>query len=971
MTPAGRAGDEAARLFESAFRDAGLALAVIAADSRFVLVNPAWCALFGQAEADLIGAPIHLVSRPEEAAGQSALVRRLFAGEIATGEREHRVGRGNDSRRVRTTYSLARDTQGRPLHLIAQAHELPSARSSDDASGRLAAIVESSHDAVMSATLDGIITSWNSASEQLFGYTAEQAVGQPLSIIVPADRIDKTKRTLESVRQGEPIQHYETVRLHQDGHPIEVAITVSPIHDTHGVVIGASGIVRDIGERKRTEQVLRSTIAALDAEHGRTQEQKRELEAQALELARARDDALEAGRAKSRFLANMSHEIRTPMNGVIGMAGLLLETPLTPRQNDYALTIRHSAEALLTIINDVLDFSKIEAGKLTIERVPFDLRRVMEETGDLLAPRAHEKGIVLTSVVPPSFPERLMGDPGRLRQVIVNLASNALKFTHDGEVAIEVEPLPTTDARIAFRIAVRDSGIGIPPERHAAIFECFTQADGSTSRKYGGTGLGLTITRQLAELMGGRVGLASEPGKGSRFWVELALDRAPGENTAAPGDLADLRVLVVDHNDTHGQVVCDQLAAWGCEAARASGGPEALELLRAATAGTRFDVVILDLELRGMSGEETAHAIRADLQLLGIKVVMMSSPGSPGLTEAWRVRGFTTPLSRPVRRDQLLAALRNALGHTAPEAPQAAGNAGLTFDTARTHLLIAEDNPVNQKVALHLLETRGIQADVAGDGHAAVEASARVAYDLILMDVQMPEMDGFEATQVIRRREASTGGHVPIIAMTAHAMSGDRERCLAAGMDDYLSKPVRGHDLFSTLERWLGAEAAKASASEGAVAAPVATTRPAVLVPAAPPASTRIATPPLRLVPAVAASGDDGPIDLERLADVTGGDLRFENVLLGEFTRQLPVDTERLQAALDAGDAPAVERAAHALAGGCRTLGAEALGLACKDVEQAAENGDLAGARERMTLVESELERVWQWLDGRPQARAA
>jgi len=793
---------------------------------------------------------------------------------------------------------------------------------------RFGSLIESSDDAIIGKTVDGVVTSWNPAAERLYGYRADEIVGQSARILVPPVHQAEESSILAAGAEGGR-HRYETERVRKDGVILPVSLTVSPIL-ADGQVVGLSVIGHDITDRKRAAEAL----------------------------AAARDQALAGSREKSEFLATMSHEIRTPMNGVIGLTGLLLDTPLDEVQRRYATGVRGAGEALLGIIDDILDFSKLDAGKVELEQVAFDPRQLVEEVGLLMASTASGKGLEIVAYCAADMPVALRGDSGRLRQILLNLASNAVKFTAQGEVVLSVTTLPSDEAGdptgAAVRFAVRDTGLGIDPAIHERLFQPFSQADASTTRRFGGTGLGLAICQRLVEAMGGRLDLDSTPGQGSTFSFVVTLPLCAG--VSAPAILPDLlqgaRVLVVDDNETNRLVLSAQLSAWGMVPDLAADARSGLVLLRAAAdTGKPYPMAVLDLCMPEMDGLSLATVMAADPVLAQTSTMILTSAGPLDAAAAARA-GVRRWASKPVRSSELYGALmqlaaqttRVALPADAVSAPAAAVATIPQPRASRGSVLVVEDNEVNQLVAQGVLHKLGFTVELAADGRLALDALQAQRFDLVLMDCHMPEMDGFEATAEIRRlegdrrrgdRRAGARRRMPVIAMTAGVLAEDQERCRAAGMDDFVAKPIDVELLEQALVRQLNRAATVQSDPAGPDVAAAVEVEPA------------------------------GALDLARL-DVLRrldpeGTAGLVPAVISAFLAEVPTRMAAVQEAMAAGGGLALEQAAHQLKGSAANLGATQVAGLCGRLESLGRSGSPLDA-DVFHALQTELERATQAL---------
>ena len=756
------------------------------------------------------------------------------------------------------------------------------------------------------ATFDGYFMRVNPAWQTVLGFSEEEMRASPFMDFVHPDDRAATIEAMSTLTTGAKVIHFENRYRAKDGTYKRLEWNSAPF--IHQGLIYA--VARDVTDRRAAQEALQQNAERLS-------QLVKELEV-------ARERAEQATVAKGEFLANMSHEIRTPMNAIIGMTDLTLQTRLTPQQREYIHTARESAESLMTIIDDILDVSKIEARRLTLERAPFHFRDTVEDSVKLLAPRADQKGLDLSCRIAPDVPDALIGDPGRLRQVILNLVSNAIKFTDEGEVGVNVSVDERGKDDVRLRFTVRDTGIGIPEDKQWEIFGAFVQADTSTTRKYGGTGLGLTISTQLVEMMDGRMWLDSEVGKGTNFHFVarfgLAHDMA-GSIVPAPTNLRDLHVLVVDDNDTNRLILSEILASWQMRATGVHSADAALESLRnAAEQGDPFHLLLTDALMPKTDGFGLAQQVARDDRFGRLKMILLTSAGAP-VVKGRAANVFAAKLAKPVKQSDLLDAIVTAFATTVSSRRQRSKEMQRSADRSSKPLrvLVAEDNPTNQALVAALLKQKGHRVTIVGNGRLAADRAVLEPFDLVLMDVQMPEMGGLEATELIRDHERTAGGHVPIVALTARAMAGDREQCLAAGMDAYVPKPLRSEDLFAAIDSVVTQQRG-----------------PSV-------AATRL--PPDK-------------VDRDVLLEGFGGRADLLKHVVEVFLEDAPATLARLKQAIQAGNGTEVAAIAHSLKG---SVGLFSQGQAFEGIrrlEQVGKSGDLSQAETMRAEVEDSVARL-------------
>lgn len=906
--------------FRTVFENSAVAITVVDDKERLTSWNKFTENLLGMTAKDLYLKPIRELYPPDE-------WRKIRSYDIRKeGMRHHletvMVKKNGQLLDIDVSISVLKDKAGHVTGAIGVIRDISERKQTEaalrDSEMKFRSVFENSAVAIMVADADERLVSWNKQTLNLLGFAPSELEDTPIRTLYPLEEWKKI-RSLDLRKNGKQ-NHIETRMLRSDGSTLDVEVSVTVLKNQQGKVTGSIGVVRDISARKRAEM-----------------EQK------------ARESAQASARAKSEFLASMSHEIRTPMNGIQGMIDLLMDMELTQEQKEYVQAAKTSSDALLKIINDILDFSKIEAGKLALECLPFSLRDTLGDTLTTLAVRAQAKGLELACHIPPHVPDSVEGDPGRLRQVVINLVGNAMKFTDRGEIVLKVGLDQANDQEITLHFTVMDTGIGIPEDKQKIIFESFQQADNSMSRRYGGTGLGLAISAQLVKMMGGEVWVESPceamrtegggPGSAFHFKARFKPGKTGGRRLTLVRDvnIRNLGVLVVEDNGTHRHILHEMCEGWGMKPESVANGAQALakvdEKLRSKSA---FDFCIIDSSMDEMDGFTLVEELRKRPGCEEMKVIMMISAVLHEESARCHELGVAAYIKKPIAQSRLLDTILNVLAN-----PDGSPKNVTTVVQPRSpkpslRILVVEDNPVNQLVAKRLLERQGFKPVIAEDGFKALNHYADKEFDLVLMDIQLPEMDGYEVTRRIREMQKKIGRRIPIVAMTANAMKGDREKCLEAGMDDYVSKPVQPQKLFQVIEIVCG-EAAGENKTEGFhLPAPGAEPLPAGS-PVLPP---------------------DKILDRTEGLSHMGGDESLYQEIIKIFLEDAPGQIEKIRQGLEQGKAEIVECEAHALKGSAANIGALSLSKTALEIETAAEERHLEKAVPYVDLLSMEYERL-------------
>ncbi len=911
--------------FRDLFENATELIQSVDADGKFNYVNKKWKEVLGYTTEEVKKLRFSDILREDQISHCMEKFRQLCSSEINL-ENIDTIFQSKDGKEIFVNGNInSRFKDDKFIETRGMFRNITERKEAEDSLRKLSTAIEQSPASVVITNLNGDIEYVNPKFTQLTGYTLEEAKGKNPRILKSGEQPEEFYKELwDTITSGKEWSG-EFHNKKKNGELYWEYASISPIVDNEGKITNFVAVKEDITKQKKSED-----------ESKKLNENLTHQIAFANEMA---EQARKANESKSEFLANMSHEIRTPMNGVIGMADVLLSTELTQEQREYTEIVKTSADSLLMLINDILDYSKLESGKLDIEVIDFDLRMTLKQTITILLNVAQKKGLELTNFIHSDVPSLLSGDPGRLRQILTNLIGNAIKFTSSGGITVGSEVEKEDDTYVTVKFSVKDTGVGIPEERRKVIFEKFTQADSSTTRKYGGTGLGLTISKNLSEMMGGEIGVESGEGRGSTFWFTVVFEKqqkAIIEPVLVSENIRGVRILVVDDIETDRSVTREQLEKWECRCDEVSDGVDALVKLRnAASEGDSFRVVIIDMLMPGMDGELLGRIIKEDSVLQDTELVILCSTGTRGDASRLEKMGFSAYLIKPVKNSQLYDCLVTILSRETDVSDDEIAKPIITRHSIaedrkrKVRILLTEDNPVNQKVATIMLEKQGYYADIAINGREALIMLEKEPYDVVLMDIQMPEMNGFEATAAIRKKERETGTHIPIIAMTANALKGDREKCLEAGMDDYISIPVKSDDLIKVIEKHIFGPAG--------------------------------ATDSVSNIEEKIQGGKifDRNEFIERM-----GDEESCKMIAGVFVKDICDQIKNLKKAFKDNDVKVVERVAHSIKGASDNITAQQLRDIALEIETAGRNNKLDNVRTDINKLEQEFDRLKTVLSG-------